>query len=85
MLPSLQPYEIGTSELDPFIAVGTGITPRPPHGSVQALLRHRALTLTDFYAMKLDRVLTVAKYHDAPRLGVAELNGVPHIYESEFV
>ena len=34
--------------------------------------------------MKLDRVLTVSKYHDAPRLGVAELNGVPHIYESEF-
>jgi len=34
--------------------------------------------------MKLDRVLTVSKYHDAPRLGIAELNGVPHIYESEF-
>jgi hypothetical protein len=34
--------------------------------------------------MKLDRVLTVAKYRDAPRLGIAELNGVPHIYESEF-
>ena len=31
MLPSLHQYEIGTSELDPFIAVGTGITPRPPH------------------------------------------------------
>src|SRR5262245_31285472 len=29
----------GTSELELFIAVGTGISPRPPHGSVQALLR----------------------------------------------
>src|SRR5262245_8998766 len=38
--------EIGTSKFDPFIAVGTGITPRPPHRSVQALLRHTALTLS---------------------------------------
>jgi len=32
--------------LKAVIAVGTGITPRPPHGSVQALLRHTALTLS---------------------------------------
>jgi hypothetical protein len=31
-----------------------------------------------------DRVLTVNDYYDGPRLGVAELNGVPHIYEREF-
>jgi hypothetical protein len=34
--------------------------------------------------MKIDRVLTINDYHDGPRLGVAELNGVPHIYEAEF-
>jgi len=56
MLPSLQPNEIGTSELDPFrcsipspwyplMAVGTEITLRPPHRSVRALLRHTAPTL----------------------------------------
>jgi hypothetical protein len=31
-----------------------------------------------------DRVLTVHDYYDGPRLGVAELGGVPHIYEAEF-
>jgi hypothetical protein len=31
-----------------------------------------------------DRVLTVHDYYDGPRLGVTELNGVPHIYEAEF-
>ncbi len=34
--------------------------------------------------MKPDRVLTVNDYYDGPRLGVAELNGVPYIYEAEF-
>ena len=34
--------------------------------------------------MKIDRVLTVNEYYDGPRLGIAELNGVPHIYEAEF-
>ena len=34
--------------------------------------------------MKPDRVLTINDYYDGPRLGVAELNGVPHIYEAEF-
>ena len=34
--------------------------------------------------MSEDRVLTINGYYDAPRLGVAELNGVPHIYEAEF-
>jgi len=34
--------------------------------------------------MKLDRVLTVDEFRDAPRRGVAELHGVPHIYEAEF-
>jgi hypothetical protein len=35
-------------------------------------------------SMKPDRVLTINDYYDGPRLGVAELNGVPHIYEAEF-
>jgi hypothetical protein len=34
--------------------------------------------------MKPDRVLTVNEYYDGPRLGITELNGVPHIYEAEF-
>jgi hypothetical protein len=32
-----------------------------------------------------DRVLTVNEYYDVPRLGVAELNGVPHVYEAESI
>jgi hypothetical protein len=39
-------HEILQSQAFGVIAVGTGITPRPPHGSVQALLRHTALTLS---------------------------------------
>ncbi len=35
-------------------------------------------------SVKPDRVLTINDYYDGPRLGVAELNGVPHIYEAEF-
>jgi hypothetical protein len=31
-----------------------------------------------------DRVLTVNEYYDGPRLGVAELNGIAHVYEAEF-
>ena len=46
MLPSLQQNEIGTSEFDPFIAVGTKITPRPPHSPERALLTHSVLTLS---------------------------------------
>ena len=34
--------------------------------------------------MKAERVLTVNHFYDCPRLGVAEWNGVPHIFESEF-
>jgi hypothetical protein len=34
--------------------------------------------------MKTERVLTVNDYYDGPRLGVAELDGVPHFYEAEF-
>ena len=34
--------------------------------------------------MRPDRVLTVNEFYDGPRRGVAELNGVPHIYEAEF-
>jgi hypothetical protein len=34
--------------------------------------------------MKPDRVLTINDYYDGPRLGIAEVNGVPHIYEAEF-
>lgn len=32
----------------------------------------------------MDRVLTIQDYYDGPRLGIAEWNGVPHIYEAEF-
>ena len=31
-----------------------------------------------------DRVLTINDYYDGPRLGIAEVKGVPHIYEAEF-
>jgi hypothetical protein len=34
--------------------------------------------------MKADRVLTINDYYDGPRLGVAELHGLPYIYEAEF-
>lgn len=34
--------------------------------------------------MNSDRILTINEYYDGPRLGIAELNGVPHIYEAEF-
>ena len=44
MLPSLQRNEIGTSELDPFIAVEMAIADYPPHRSERALLTHSAPT-----------------------------------------
>jgi hypothetical protein len=34
--------------------------------------------------MSWDRVITINDYYDGPRLGVAEVNGVPHVYEAEF-
>jgi len=34
--------------------------------------------------MKADRVFTINDYYDGPRLGIAELGGIPHIYEAEF-
>ena len=34
--------------------------------------------------MPWDRVLTINDYYDGPRLGIAEVDGVPHIYEAEF-
>jgi hypothetical protein len=34
--------------------------------------------------MAWDRVHTVNDYHDGPRLGIADVDGVPHIYEAEF-
>ena len=34
--------------------------------------------------MSWDRILTINDYYDQPRLGVAEVNGVPHIYDREF-
>jgi len=34
--------------------------------------------------MNVDRILTIHDYYDGPRLGIAECNGVPHIYEAEF-
>lgn len=32
----------------------------------------------------MGRVLTINDSYDGPRLGLAELRGVPHIYEAEF-
>jgi len=34
--------------------------------------------------MKWERVLTVNDFYDSPRLGVAEVDGTPHIYQAEF-
>jgi hypothetical protein len=34
--------------------------------------------------MAWDRVYTVNDYYDGPRRGIADVDGVPHIYESEF-
>ena len=34
--------------------------------------------------MKWERVYTVNDYYDAPRFGVADYEGEPHIYESKF-
>ena len=34
--------------------------------------------------MAWDRVHTVNDYYDGPRLGIADVDGVPHIYEAEF-
>ncbi|MBR1245843.1 hypothetical protein JQ609_02740 [Bradyrhizobium sp. AUGA SZCCT0169] len=34
--------------------------------------------------MAWDRVHTVNNYYDGPRLGIADFDGVPHIYEAEF-
>ena len=44
MLPSLSQNKIGTSELDPFIAVEMTIAEHPPHRSERALLMHSAPT-----------------------------------------
>ena len=32
----------------------------------------------------MDRVYTVNGYYDGPRLGIADVDGVPHVYEAEF-
>jgi hypothetical protein len=34
--------------------------------------------------MTWDRVHTVHDYYDGPRLGIADVAGVPHIYQAEF-
>jgi len=34
--------------------------------------------------MGWDRVYTVNDYYDGPRRGIADVDGVPHIYEAEF-
>jgi hypothetical protein len=34
--------------------------------------------------MAWDRVYTLNDYYDGPRLGIADVYGVPHIYEAEF-
>lgn len=35
-------------------------------------------------SMAWDRVYTINDYYDGPRLGIADVDGVPHIYEAEF-
>jgi hypothetical protein len=35
-------------------------------------------------SMAWDRVHTVNDYYDGPRRGIADVDGVPHIYEAEF-
>jgi hypothetical protein len=35
-------------------------------------------------SMAWDRIYTVNTYYDGPRLGIADVDGVPHIYEAEF-
>jgi hypothetical protein len=39
---------------------------------------------SDAASMRWERVYTVNGFYDGPRLGVADYNGRPHIYESEF-
>lgn len=34
--------------------------------------------------MAWDRVHTINEYYDGPRLGLADVDGVPHIHEAEF-
>ena len=34
--------------------------------------------------MAWDRVYTVNDYYDGPRLGIADVDGVPNVYEAEF-
>lgn len=54
----------------------------PSHHSKTDALRARLNSALGF--MKAERVLTVNDYYDGPRLGVAELDGVPHVYEAAF-
>src|SRR5262245_16251760 len=46
MLLSGQQNGVSTSKFDPFITVGTEISPRPPHSPERALLTHSVLTLS---------------------------------------
>jgi hypothetical protein len=34
--------------------------------------------------MAWDRVYTINDYYDGPRLGIADVDGVPNVYEAEF-
>ena len=42
---------------------------------------HKTPKIIKIYPLSLEKI---HNYYDAPRLGIAELNGVPHVYESEF-
>jgi hypothetical protein len=44
ILGTVSAYQLTRRELPDMIAVGTGIAPRPPHGSGQAQLRDPVLT-----------------------------------------
>jgi hypothetical protein len=35
-------------------------------------------------SMGRDRVYTLNDYYDGPRIGIADVDGVPHVYEAEF-
>jgi len=54
-----------------------------PLASEEDLAEHEAGTEAEA-SMAWDRVYTVNDYYDGPRLGIADVDGVPHIYESEF-
>ena len=66
---------------DPLLAVWppTPFDDKHPLGG-----QRRVAVLKQRGTMAWDRVHTVNEYYDGPRLGIADVDGVPHIYEAEF-